>query len=112
MLVFLMAFAIVSWQLRESEQQRALLARSRQEVVEKAAAAVKAQNRAEVVAAERARELYTSDMLAIQQAWEAGNIDRMGELLGRHIPTVPTRRTGVASSGTSSRGFMKRPGTH
>src|SRR5262249_41004353 len=35
------------------------------------------------------RELYTSDMLAIQQAWEAGNVGRMGELLGRHIPTRP-----------------------
>jgi WD40 repeat protein len=33
-----------------------------------------------------ARELYTSDMLAIQQAWEAGNVQRMGDLLGRHIP--------------------------
>src|SRR5262249_13046468 len=67
MLVFLMAFAIVSWQLRESEQQRAVLARSRQEVVEKAAAAVKAQNRAEAIAEQRARELSTSDMFAIQQ---------------------------------------------
>ena len=35
------------------------------------------------------RELYTSDMIAIQQAWEAGDIGRMGELLGRHIPTRP-----------------------
>jgi WD40 repeat protein len=33
-----------------------------------------------------ARKLYTSDMLAIQQAWEAGNVERMGDLLGRHIP--------------------------
>jgi WD40 repeat protein len=31
-------------------------------------------------------DLYTSDMLAIQQAWEAGNVERMGHLLGRHIP--------------------------
>ena len=33
-----------------------------------------------------ARELYTSDMSAIQQAGEAGDVGRMGELLGRHIP--------------------------
>ena len=33
-----------------------------------------------------ARDLYTSDMLAIQQAWEAGNVERMGDLLRRHIP--------------------------
>ena len=39
--------------------------------------------------AETARELYTSDMIAVQQAWEAGDIGRMGELLGRHIPTRP-----------------------
>jgi predicted Ser/Thr protein kinase len=31
-----------------------------------------------------ARELYTSDMLAVQQAWEAGNVERMGNLLRRH----------------------------
>jgi WD40 repeat protein/serine/threonine protein kinase len=35
---------------------------------------------------EMARELYTSDMFAIQQAWEAGNIERMEKLLHRHIP--------------------------
>ena len=35
---------------------------------------------------EIARELYTSDMSAIQQAWEDGVTDRMGELLDRHIP--------------------------
>jgi WD40 repeat protein len=34
-------------------------------------------------------DLYTSDMLAIQQAWEAGNVKRMGDLLGRHIPDEP-----------------------
>src|SRR5262249_47694093 len=33
-----------------------------------------------------ARDLYTSDMLAVQQAWEAGNVQRMGDLLRRHIP--------------------------
>ena len=33
-----------------------------------------------------ARDLYTSDMFAIQQAWETGNVERMGELLRRHIP--------------------------
>ena len=33
-----------------------------------------------------ARDLYTSDMIAIQQAWEDGDIGRMGELLDRHIP--------------------------
>jgi WD40 repeat protein len=33
-----------------------------------------------------ARELYTSDMFAIQQAWDAGNVDRMEKLLRRHIP--------------------------
>src|SRR5262249_16712646 len=31
-----------------------------------------------------ARDLYTSDMFGIQQAWDAGNVDRMGELLRRH----------------------------
>jgi WD40 repeat protein/serine/threonine protein kinase len=36
---------------------------------------------------ELARELYTSDMIAVQQAWEAGNVERMGRLLRRHIPT-------------------------
>ena len=36
--------------------------------------------------ADMARDLYTSDMLAIQQAWEAGNVERMGDLLRRHIP--------------------------
>jgi eukaryotic-like serine/threonine-protein kinase len=35
---------------------------------------------------EMARELYNSDMFAIQQAWEAGNVKRMGDLLRRHIP--------------------------
>jgi WD40 repeat protein len=34
-------------------------------------------------------DLYTSDMLAIQQAWEAGHVKRMGDLLGRHIPSEP-----------------------
>jgi serine/threonine protein kinase len=33
-----------------------------------------------------ARDLYTSDMLAVQQAWEAGHVQRMGDLLRRHIP--------------------------
>ena len=33
-----------------------------------------------------ARELYTSDMFAVQQAWEAGNVERMEKLLRRHIP--------------------------
>jgi WD40 repeat protein/tRNA A-37 threonylcarbamoyl transferase component Bud32 len=32
------------------------------------------------------RDLYTSDMLAVQQAWDAGTIGRMGVLLGRHRP--------------------------
>jgi WD40 repeat protein/serine/threonine protein kinase len=32
------------------------------------------------------RDLYTSDMLAVQQAWEAGHVKRMGDLLGRHKP--------------------------
>jgi hypothetical protein len=41
------------------------------------------------LSAEYARELYTSDMIAVQQVWEAGNIGRMGELLGRHKPTRP-----------------------
>jgi WD40 repeat protein len=36
--------------------------------------------------ADMARELYTSDMLAVQQAWEAGSVKRMGDLLLRHIP--------------------------
>src|SRR5262245_25856812 len=40
----------------------------------------------ERLSADLARELYTSDMLAIQQAWEVGNVERMGDLLGRHIP--------------------------
>jgi len=55
---------------------------------------------------EYARQLYTSDMFAIQQVWEAGNIGRMGELLGRH-PTRPGQTDCAASSGMSSRGFMK-----
>ena len=38
-----------------------------------------------------ARDLYTSDMLAVQQAWEAGNVERMGDLLRRHIPTEPSQ---------------------
>jgi WD40 repeat protein/serine/threonine protein kinase len=37
--------------------------------------------------AKMARDLYTSDMFAIQQAWDAGNVDRMEKLLSRHIPT-------------------------
>ena len=32
------------------------------------------------------RDLYTSDMLAVQQAWEAGHVKRMGDLLSRHKP--------------------------
>jgi WD40 repeat protein len=40
----------------------------------------------ERLSADLARELYTSDILAIQQAWEVGNVERMGDLLGRHIP--------------------------
>jgi eukaryotic-like serine/threonine-protein kinase len=32
------------------------------------------------------RDLYTSDMLAVQQAWEAGHVQRMGDLLRRHVP--------------------------
>jgi WD40 repeat protein/serine/threonine protein kinase len=36
--------------------------------------------------AEMARDLYTSDMLAVQQAWEAGNVERMEKLLHRHKP--------------------------
>jgi WD40 repeat protein len=35
------------------------------------------------------RDLYTSDMLAVQQAWEAGNIERMEKLLERHVPSEP-----------------------
>jgi serine/threonine protein kinase len=57
---------------------------------------------------EMARELYTSDMFAIQQAWEAGNIERMEKLLHRHILS-PASRTGAASSGTSSRGIISEP---
>jgi WD40 repeat protein len=40
----------------------------------------------EGLSAELARELYTSDMLAVQQAWEAGNVERMEKLLRRHFP--------------------------
>jgi serine/threonine protein kinase len=36
--------------------------------------------------ADLARELYTSDMFAVQQTWEAGHVHRMGDLLRRHIP--------------------------
>jgi WD40 repeat protein/serine/threonine protein kinase len=42
--------------------------------------------RAEANAERLSRELYTSDMIAVQQAWEAGNVKGMGELLRRHIP--------------------------
>src|SRR5262249_15166896 len=40
---------------------------------------------------EMRRDLYTSDMLAVQQAWESGNVQRMGELLRRHIPDAGQR---------------------
>src|SRR5262249_12955561 len=33
-----------------------------------------------------ARDLYTSDLFAIQQAWEIGNVEQMDQLLRRHIP--------------------------
>jgi WD40 repeat protein/serine/threonine protein kinase len=36
--------------------------------------------------ADMARDLYTSDMIAVQQAWEAGNVKGMGNLLHRHEP--------------------------
>jgi eukaryotic-like serine/threonine-protein kinase len=36
--------------------------------------------------ADMARDLYTSDMFAIQQAWETGNVEQMEKLLRRHIP--------------------------
>ena len=36
-----------------------------------------------------ARDLYTSEMLAVQQAWEAGHVERMEKLLRRHIPNEP-----------------------
>src|SRR5262245_27182657 len=39
------------------------------------------------LSAKYARELYTSDMFAIQQAWEAGNVIEMEKLLLRHIPS-------------------------
>jgi WD40 repeat protein/serine/threonine protein kinase len=42
--------------------------------------------RAETSAERLAQQLYTSDMIAIQQAWNAGAIGRMGELLDRHEP--------------------------
>ena len=42
--------------------------------------------RAEANAERLSRELYTSDMIAVQQAWEAGNVKGMGELLRRHVP--------------------------
>src|SRR5262249_27255058 len=42
--------------------------------------------RAEKNAEQLARELYNSDMFAVQQAWDAGAIGRMGELLDRHRP--------------------------
>jgi serine/threonine protein kinase/WD40 repeat protein len=42
--------------------------------------------RAEANAQQLAQELYTSDMIAVQQAWEAGHVKRMGKLLRRHIP--------------------------
>ncbi len=48
--------------------------------------------RAEANAGRLAQQLYTSDMIAIQQAWDAGAIGRMGELLGRHIPTRPGQK--------------------
>src|SRR5262249_22171762 len=38
------------------------------------------------LSAKYARELYTSDMFAIQQAWKTGNVEQMDELLRRHIP--------------------------
>src|SRR5262249_33743431 len=38
------------------------------------------------LSAELGRELYTSDMLAVQQAWEAGDVRRMEKLLRRHFP--------------------------
>src|SRR5262249_8174853 len=36
--------------------------------------------------ADMARDLYTSDMFAIQQAWKTGNVEQMEKLLRRHIP--------------------------
>jgi WD40 repeat protein len=42
--------------------------------------------RAQAGAEQLAQQLYTSDMIAIQQAWDAGAIDRLGELLDRHRP--------------------------
>src|SRR5262249_26524630 len=48
--------------------------------------------RAEAGAERLAQQLYTSDMIAIQQAWAAAAIGRMGELLGRHIPTRPGQK--------------------
>ena len=90
LVVFLTAFGLVSWQWRESEWQRGLLAESRMKEQEKAAAAieaeeaaVKAQEEAEDIADELARELYTSDLTAAQKAWEVGNVRLMGELLAR-----------------------------
>jgi WD40 repeat protein len=43
--------------------------------------------RARASAERLAQQLYTSDMIAIQQAWDAGAIGRMGELLDRHRPS-------------------------
>ena len=64
--------------------------------------------RAEANAEQLAQQLYTSDMSAIQQAGRPATSSRMGELLGRHIPG-PARRTGAASSGTSSGGAIRGP---
>ncbi len=43
--------------------------------------------RARASAERLAQQLYTSDMIAIQQAWDAGAIGRMSELLDRHRPS-------------------------
>jgi WD40 repeat protein/serine/threonine protein kinase len=53
---------------------------------EKATEAEKQTLRANREAEQRRRLLYTSDMNAAQQAWEEANLERVVELLKRHIP--------------------------
>src|SRR5262249_19188656 len=79
--VFLTAFALVTWKWRDADQQRHFAEERAQSESQAKDAAQLAQRQAEEHRQEARRNLYVANVRLAQQAWEAGRVEYMLELL-------------------------------
>ena len=82
----------VQWGRAEDEAKRANLTAQSESLQRR---------KAEEAADHNRRLLYVADMNVAQQAWEAGNVERVVELLERHRPKSDEEKICAASSGTA-----------